>query len=181
MVTLIEAGVTCAAVTLIPNAPEVAPSVAVTVTAPALSAVRTPKALTNAMVESELFHVTCVVRVAVQLSLYVPVAVSCRDEPAFTVFVEAVMLIDDRLEFWSVKERSASKGIAGATREACDRQKSTAKLPSSCIQPFIRRSVKSPIRKYIDNKEPTGRVADQEKLRLLLRVLRAFQLLYRLR
>jgi hypothetical protein len=41
--------------------------------------------------------------------------------------------------------------------------------------------VKSPIRKYIDNKEPTGRVADQEKLRLLLRVLRAFQLLYRLR
>jgi hypothetical protein len=97
MVTLIEPGVTGAAVTSIPNAPEIAPSEAVTVTAPALSAVRRPEASTNAMEESEHFHVICVVRVAVVLSLYVPVAVSCRDEPAFTVFVGAVTLIDDKV------------------------------------------------------------------------------------
>jgi hypothetical protein len=51
----------------------------------------------DAMVESELFHVTCVVRVAVLLSLYVPMAVSCRDEPGFRVFVEAVTLINDKV------------------------------------------------------------------------------------
>jgi hypothetical protein len=96
MVTLIEVGVTVGAITLIPNVPEVVPSVAVTVTAPALSPATTPEALTDAMVESELFHVTCVLRFAVLLSLYVPFAVSCREEPAVTVFAGAEMLIDDR-------------------------------------------------------------------------------------
>jgi hypothetical protein len=60
------------------------------------------------MVESELFHVTCVVRVAVLLSLYVPLAVSCRDEPAFTGFVEAVMQIDDKV------------GVVAREGEVCD-------------------------------------------------------------
>ena len=64
---------------------------------PTLSAVRTPRAFTDATVESELFHVTCVVRVAVLLSLYVPFAVSCSDEPALTVFAGAVIVMNDNV------------------------------------------------------------------------------------
>jgi len=33
----------------------------------------------------------------VRLSLYVHSAVNCKDEPAVTIFVEAVMLIDNKV------------------------------------------------------------------------------------
>lgn len=82
---------------MISSEPDVPPSVAVTVQAPALRAVRTPEALTDAIAESELVHVTSVVRVAVLLSLYVPLAVSCRNEPAVIKFVEDEMVIDDKV------------------------------------------------------------------------------------
>jgi hypothetical protein len=67
--TVIEAKVTGAAVTVTLILPEIDPCVAVTVTEPAFTPVTTPEAPTDAIVESDVVQVNWEVRVAVVLSL----------------------------------------------------------------------------------------------------------------
>ncbi len=61
--------------------PEIDPNVAVTVTDPALKAVRKPAPLTEATVWSDVLQITWAVRDCVLASEYTPVAVNCSVPP----------------------------------------------------------------------------------------------------
>ena len=78
--------------TVIGMEPVIDPCVAVTVTEPAFTAVRSPEALMEAIVASEVFHVTCAVRLAVLLSLKAPMAENCKVEPTAAVVAEPALV-----------------------------------------------------------------------------------------
>jgi hypothetical protein len=93
-VTAIELKVAGPAVTERFIEPASVPCVAVIVTVPGFNPVIEPEELTDATGAEDVVQVTCDVKIAVLLSLYVPLAVNCRAEPASTEFAEAVTLMD---------------------------------------------------------------------------------------